>query len=124
MSLSGLYGKINSLGIKKDEEFVTGWTSEQDQFLKDNYRNMDYSITDLAKILDKDESSVQYRAVNVFGIYRKDELFSEEEREMIRELYPDNRTSDFISKFPGRTVDQLERYARRMGVLTLLSHSK
>lgn len=116
MSLSGLYGKINSLGIKKDEEFVTGWTSEQDQFLKDNYRNMDYSITDLAKILDKDESSVQYRAVNVFGIYRKDELFSEEEREMIRELYPDNRTSDFISKFPGRTVDQLERYARRMGV--------
>lgn len=116
MSLSGLYGKINSLGIKKDEEFVTGWTSEQDQFLKDNYRNMDYSVSDLAKILDKDESSVQYRAVNVFGIYRKDELFSEEEHEMIRELYPDNRTSDFIDRFPGRTVDQLERYARRMGV--------
>lgn len=116
MSLSGLYGKINSLGIKKDEEFVTGWTSEQDQFLKDNYRNMDYSVSDLAKILDKDESSVQYRAVNVFGIYRKDELFSEEERDLIRQLYPDNRTSDFISKFPGRTVDQLERYARRMGV--------
>ena len=35
---------------------------------------------------------------------------------MIRELYPHYRTSDFIDKFPNRTVDQLERYARRMGV--------
>ncbi len=116
MSLSGLYGKINSLGIKKDEEFVTGWTFEQDQFLKDNYRNMNYSVSDIANILGKCESSVQYRAVNVFGIYRKDELFSEDERELIQKLYPNNRTSDFIDKFPGRTIDQLERYARRMGV--------
>lgn len=116
MSLSGLYGKINNLGIKKDKEFVTGWTFEQDQFLKDNYRNMNYSISDIANILGKDESSVQYRAVNVFGIYRKDELFSEDDRELIRKLYPNNRTSDFIDKFPGRTIDQLERYARRMGV--------
>lgn len=116
MSLSGLYGKINSLGIKKDEEFVTGWTFEQDQFLKDNYRNMNYSVSDIANILGKCESSVQYRAVNVFGIYRKDELFSEYERELIQKLYPNNRTSDFIDKFPGRTIDQLERYARRMGV--------
>lgn len=115
MSLSGLYGKINSLGIKKDEEFVTGWTFEQDQFLKDNYRNMNYSVSDIANILGKCESSVQYRAVNVFGIYRKDELFSEDERELIQKLYPNNRTSDFIDKFPGRTIDQLERYARRMG---------
>lgn len=116
MSLSGLYGKINSLCIKKDEEFVTGWTFEQDQFLKDNYRNMNYSVSDIANILGKCESSVQYRAVNVFRIYRKDELFSEDERELIRKLYPNNRTSDFIDKFPGRTIDQLERYARRMGV--------
>lgn len=116
MSLSGLYGKINSLGIKKDEEFVTGWTFEQDQFLKDNYRNMNYSVSDIANILGKCESSVQYRAVNVFGIYRKDELFSEDERKLIQKLYPNNRTSDFIDKFPGRTIDQLERYARRMGV--------
>ena len=116
MSLSGLYGKINKLGIKKDEEFVTGWTSEEDEYLKENYRNMDLSVADIAKYLGKDESSVQYRAVNVFGIYRKDELFSEEERELIRELYPHYRTSDFIDKFPNRTVDQLERYARRMGV--------
>lgn len=116
MSLSGLYGKINKLGIKKDEEFVTGWTSEEDEYLKENYRNMDLSVADIAKHLGKDESSVQYRAVNVFGIYRKDELFSEEERELIRELYPHYRTSDFIDKFPNRTVDQLERYARRMGV--------
>ena len=116
MSLSGLYGKINKLGIKKDEEFVTGWTSEEDEYLKENYRNMDLSVADIAKHLGKDESSVQYRAVNVFGIYRKDELFSEEERELIRELYPHYRTSDFIDKFPNRTIDQLERYARRMGV--------
>ena len=116
ISLSGLYGKINKLGIKKDEEFVTGWTADEDNYLKENYRNMDLTVADIAKHLGKDESSVQYRAVNVFGIYRKDELFSNEERDLIRELYPHNRTIDFIDKFPNRTVDQLERYARRMGV--------
>lgn len=116
ISLSGLYGKLNKLGIKKDNEFVSGWTSDQDEFLKNNYKNMDYSVSDIAKILNKDEKSVQYRATNVFGLYRKDELFSEEERNLIRELYPNNRTIDFIDKFPGRTVDQLDRYAVRMGV--------
>lgn len=116
MSLSGLYGKINSLGIKKDKEFATGWTDEEDNYLKENYRNINLSVADIAKHLGKDESSVQYRAVNVFGIYRKDELFSEEERELIRELYPHNRTRDFIDRFPNKTIDQLERYARRMGI--------
>lgn len=116
ISLSGLYGKINHLGIKKDKEFVSGWTIDEDEYLKENYKNIDLSITDIAKHLGKDENSVQYRATNVFGIYRKDELFSEEERELIRELYPHYKTSEFINKFPNRTVDQLERYARRMGV--------
>lgn len=116
ISLSRVYSKANELGIKKDDEFVSGWTSEEDAYLKENYRNMELTVADIAKILGKDEKTVQYRAVNVFGIYRKDELFSEEERELIRELYPHNRTIDFIDKFPNRTVDQLERYARRMGV--------
>jgi G:T-mismatch repair DNA endonuclease (very short patch repair protein) len=116
ISLSTMYNKITRLGIKKDDEFVSGWTKDEDEFLKNNYRNLDMSVADIAKYLGKDENAVQYRAVNVFGIYRKDELFNEEERELIRELYPHYRTSDFIDRFPNRTVEQLERYANRMDI--------
>lgn len=116
ISLSGMYGKINHLNIKKDKEFASGWTSDEDSFLKENYKNTDYSISDLARILSKDEYAIQYRATNVLGIYRKEELFSEDERKLIKKLYPNHRTSDIIDKFPDRTIDQLERYARRMGV--------
>lgn len=116
ISMSAMYGKIVKLGIKKDETFATGWTEEQINIVKELYPNKDILISDIAKKCDKTISQVQWYANSTLGLYRKTELFSSEERELIKELYPHNRTSDIIHLFEGRTVPQLERYAVRMGV--------
>lgn len=116
ISMSAMYGKIVKLGIKKDEDFGNEWTEEQINIIKELYPNKDILVGDIAKKCGKSINKVQWYANSVLGIYRRNELFSQEERELIKKLYPHNRTSDIIHLFKGRTVSQLERYAVRMGV--------
>lgn len=116
ISMSAMYAKIVSLNIKKDDNFNITWTDKQLQIIKENYSNLDIPIEEIAEMCGKTVHQVGDCANRILGIARKVRLFSDEEENLIRELYPNNRTKDFIHLFPNRTVEQLDRYAVRMGV--------
>lgn len=117
-SLSNVYGKVVELGIKK--EWATPyavWTNEEIEMVKNDFSNWTVSLDELAERCHKTRPQLEEYGYHTLGLKRSyPKIFTPEEDEIIKELYPNNKSSDIIRHFPGRTVDQLDRYARRMGV--------
>ena len=109
-TIVNIRGKANSLGLLTQASPAV-WTEEEINILKEKYCDHNFSIEEIAKECHKTKAQVERYAYQVLHIIRKVELFTEEERKKIIELYPHNRTSDIAFMFPGRTIEQIERCA-------------
>jgi hypothetical protein len=98
------------LKIKKNDNYVSGWSTEQLNYIKENYSNNDIPIEDLANTVGKSSASVTYIA-NTMNLVRSG-IWSQEEKEIVSNYYSNMKTSEIQSKFlNNKTVSQITKFA-------------
>lgn len=104
-SETGLKCKLNGLGIFRSDDFNPNWTTEQDNYLIENYSSM--SARDIASYLGKAIYSVQDR-VRSLGIQkgRKTTRWATHEVAKLNNLYG-TKSYEEIAEELGRSLDSV-----------------
>lgn len=111
-SLQNIYTKAYKLGIPRDSYH---WTDEDEKFLLANYFKYDSNV--LAKMLGCRYTPDAIRCkANKMGMKKLENIWTQEEDDVIRECYPKMLVKDFIELLPGRTVNSVIIRARKLGV--------
>lgn len=106
------------LNIKKDASFRKGWSPEQINYLKENYRKYNVSVNDISKKIGKNNATVIAMA-NSLGLF-KDTMWTEEEVQIIKEYYPFVQTIQLQETLlNNKTISQITRYANDNGIFKL-----
>lgn len=103
---------IKVLKLKKDKNFHVGWTQNQIDYLKTNYSNDNFSVDEISNSIGKSRPTVTAMA-NSLGLFREKEgIFSEKEKQIIKEYYSQMKTIDLKNKFNiNKTVQQITKFA-------------
>lgn len=104
------------LKLKKDVSFKKSWNPDQISYLKENYRNPNILVKEIAEKINKSVSTVTAMA-NSLGLHRES-IWNEEEKSLLKLYYPTMETSvlqDEILK--DKTVSQITKFANDNGIL-------
>ena len=103
-----IISKACSLGLKRENYY---WTDEDMSILKDGYKN-NLSGKEICQLLDNKftESAIITKA-NKLG-YRKREWWSDEENNLLLEVYPNKTLDEICHLFPNRTRMQIIAHAQ------------
>jgi hypothetical protein len=103
------------LKIKKDVSSRNGWSKEQIDYLKENYRKYDIEVKEISIKIGKSSTTVTAMA-NSLGLF-KDKLFNEKEIKLIKEFYPFMKTEELQRMYINdKTISQITRFANDNGI--------
>ena len=103
------------LGLKKDKRAMAEryWTEEQDRYVIENYPNTDTNV--MAEFLNKNPKTVTARAIKL-GV-KKEEVWTKEEVEILKEVYSDHPNSVICEKFLiGKTQNSVFAKAQKLNL--------
>ena len=93
---------------------VCDYTSEEEQFIKDNYLNMPYS--QIAKKLNKSEQAIRTK-ISKMGLKNKSEKWSNKELKLLKEVYPKYIGRYLVENyFPNRNIQSINKKAEKLGL--------
>jgi hypothetical protein len=103
------------LKINKDASYHKGWNQEQLEFLKENYIKYHISVEEISKTIGKSCATITAMA-NSLNLFREN-LFNEEEIQIIKEHYPLMKTDELQQMYLNdKTITQIIKFANDNGI--------
>lgn len=103
---------IKTMARRLKLKSVKYFSEKETLFIKENYDK--YSISEIATILNRKESSIIHKA-NRIGVSNRTNKWSEDEKNIIEEKYPIMGT-ECIKFLSGKTKNDIYRYASKNGI--------
>lgn len=89
------------------------WTSEEEQFLKDNYQSL--SNNELSIRLNRTLAAIKTKRKKLGIANRNTKKWTANEHELLKIIYPDNKAED-IAKFFNTSISSIHNQAHRLGL--------
>lgn len=116
-TLDQIMSKANILKIKKIDGFLLDWTTEQIDYIKENYPKEDIPIDEIVANVGRWRGHVVNKAKEMGLVRPPVRRWTSKELDILKKNYPNMYVGELIEKFmPYRKVSQVVNHANKHGI--------